>query len=97
MLLRTSDNDRDKRYFRSSERLFRANEAWYFASREGDQGPYRTEAEASLAMSRYTDGMAEVERRQAEKRAAARKESVEEIELRVVGGDRVLVLELEEF
>jgi hypothetical protein len=52
-----SDPVNDKvRFFRTSDRLFRMNGEWFFASREGDLGPYQTrdcaEREAELYVER---------------------------------------------
>ena len=44
-----------KRFFRSESRVFRMNEAWWFGSREGDQGPFNTEALALKELARYMD------------------------------------------
>ena len=52
--MRNSDTE-DKPYFRSSERLFRVNSAWYFAAREGDQGPFETEQRAEAELRRYIE------------------------------------------
>lgn len=49
-------NDKEeKAYFRSSERLFRVNSDWYFAAREGDQGPFDTETVAARELARYIE------------------------------------------
>ncbi len=41
--MRQSDGIDDIRtFFRASERYFQADGMWYFAAREGDQGPYRS-------------------------------------------------------
>ena len=50
--MRSTDTD-NKCYFRSSERVFRMNERWYFAAREGDQGPFDTEAVAKQEIARF--------------------------------------------
>lgn len=42
-----------KTYFRS-ERLFTMNDQWYFASREGDQGPFPTREAAQAALKQFT-------------------------------------------
>lgn len=53
--------DQEKRaYFRSSERVIRVNGAWYFASREGDHGPYRSEAQAVIEAQRYVQECVEL-------------------------------------
>jgi hypothetical protein len=45
--------DNTKRYFRAGERVFLQNGAWYFAAREGDQGPYPTRDRALVEMQRF--------------------------------------------
>ena len=54
--MRRTDTDPGKVYYRSDSRLFRMNEEWFFASREGDQGPYRSEGEANLELERHIAG-----------------------------------------
>ena len=51
--MRHDDIDANKRYFRSSERVFRMNGSWYFAAREGDQGPFASERVAHDEVTRY--------------------------------------------
>ncbi len=48
-----SDNGRS--YFRSGTRIFNLNGAWYFGTREGDQGPFVRKEIALLEMARYSD------------------------------------------
>ena len=96
MLHRATDSDCGKRYFRSAERLFRVNGGWFFASREGEQGPYQHEGEADLAMSRYVAGMQAIVQQRAVNAKLRDLPDVEVIELRDVGGERVLALELED-
>lgn len=73
------EDSEDKRYFRASERLFRMNEAWFFAAREGDQGPYPDEREAVVEMRRYIE--AQVELANFEKGRAEARNNVLELEL----------------
>ena len=40
---RTDDPDQKRRYFRASDRFFKQNDDWYFATREGEQGPFPNE------------------------------------------------------
>lgn len=47
------DDTSNKTYFRSSERIFRMNELWYFASREGDKGPFLSERKARREVERF--------------------------------------------
>ena len=47
-------DDAEKRnYFRSPERVFRLNGAWYFATREGEQGPFDSEGQALMEIERF--------------------------------------------
>ena len=62
----------DKRYFRASERVFRMNEAWFFAAREGDQGPYPSEPEALVEMQRYIETQTQLKGFQNEREEARR-------------------------
>lgn len=55
----TDDNSREedaesgKRFFRSSDRVFRQADGWYYSAREGDRGPYGTEDEARGELNRF--------------------------------------------
>ena len=49
------DDTTEKSYFRSSERLFRVNSDWYFAAREGDQGPFESQQRAEKELDRYIE------------------------------------------
>lgn len=40
-------------YRRAESRTFKRNEQWYFASREGETGPFESEAEAIADMEAY--------------------------------------------
>jgi len=55
--MRKTDADPDKRYFRSGSRLFMMNNQWWFASREGDQGPFGSESRAQVALQNYIEEM----------------------------------------
>ncbi len=46
--------DSEKRYFRSSDRLITLNGAWYFTTREGEQGPYPSREAAQEALEFFT-------------------------------------------
>jgi hypothetical protein len=47
------DDSKEKNFFRSPDRVFHMNGAWYFATREGDQGPYPSEVQAQLEIKRF--------------------------------------------
>jgi len=47
------DDHENKRYFRSPDRVFQINGDWYFATREGDQGPFASEAEVQREVERF--------------------------------------------
>jgi hypothetical protein len=50
---RQSDRDQNQEFERSQSRTFNRDNYWYFSSREGDMGPYDTEAEAIEDMEAY--------------------------------------------
>ena len=50
---REDDAEEGKRYFRSSDRVFRQADGWYYSAREGDRGPYGTEEEARGELERF--------------------------------------------
>ena len=50
---RQSDADSSVEFTRSNSRTFNRDNYWYFSSREGDMGPYDTEAEAIEEMEAY--------------------------------------------
>lgn len=88
MTTRFDDIDPGKRYFRSSERVCRVNDRWYFASREGDQGPYASESEVELNLQRYVRAMGDLAQMQARDQNAV-------IELQDLNFERRLLLEAE--
>ena len=47
--------------FRSSSRLFRLNDEWYFSTREGDHGPFRSETLAQKELNRFIKDVKPVE------------------------------------
>ena len=47
------DDHEKKCYFRSSDRVFRMNGHWYFATREGDKGPFQSELNAHAEIKRF--------------------------------------------
>lgn len=46
------DDRKSKTYFRS-ERIFCMNGSWYFATREGEQGPFFSRTRAEDALKRF--------------------------------------------
>ncbi len=47
------DDVSKKTFFRTEERVFQMNGAWWFAERDGDNGPYRSRAVAQQALSQF--------------------------------------------
>ena len=47
------DDHEKKCHFRSSDRVFHMNGCWYFATREGDQGPFQSEVNAKAEIKRF--------------------------------------------
>ena len=50
---RTDPENTNKRYFRTQERVFSMNGQWYFTTREGDVGPFRTREVALSEVARF--------------------------------------------
>lgn len=55
-----SDNGRN--YFRSCTRIFNLNGAWYFGTREEDQGPFARKEIALKEVERYANERVELRR-----------------------------------
>lgn len=53
--MRRDDADTTRSYFRSETRLFNLNGSWYFATREGDQGPFASRDLAHAEALRYAN------------------------------------------
>ena len=47
------DDTEKKSFFRSADRVFHMNGAWYFSTREGEEGPYASEVQAQLEIKRF--------------------------------------------
>jgi hypothetical protein len=45
--------DQHVRYFRAADRIFRMNGNWFFASREGDLGPFPSREKAEIEAQTY--------------------------------------------
>ena len=63
------DQERTKSHFRTSERFLRIDGAWWFSTREGDEGPFATREAAREGLRRYIAGqeMAEKHKKDLEK------------------------------
>ncbi len=64
-----SDNGRN--YFRSCTRIFNLNGAWYFGTREEDQGPFARKQIALKEVERYANERVELRRFQQSREVAA--------------------------
>jgi hypothetical protein len=49
----TDPKDSNRRFFRSQERIFCTNGQWYFATREGECGPFPSKEIARSEVERY--------------------------------------------
>jgi len=72
------DDPREKTHFRSGSRVFCINGEWYFASREGDKGPYLSGPAAEKEMHRYASEMGHLKEL---KQSLTPDESIEEFTL----------------
>jgi len=73
--MRSSDKQ-NKSFFRTADRVYQANGAWFLAAREGDQGPFESEREARKEAARLVSEKKELAHFQAsleEKRRLARR------------------------
>jgi hypothetical protein len=57
--MRRREDREDRTYFRS-ERVFTTNGQWYFCSREGNVGPFRTAELARAALARFINEKVEL-------------------------------------
>ncbi len=53
--MRKSDEQEPRKYFRAGTRFFCADSQWYYTTREGDEGPFRTEELAKRHLQTYLD------------------------------------------
>ena len=65
--MRRDDIEPQRTFFRSSDRVIRLNGNWYFASREGDQGPYNDEMTARRELKRHLAAHQDLKHFQAER------------------------------
>ncbi len=68
--------DNASRHFYRSDRYFRQNGQWYFATREGEYGPYATHAAAEHALDLYLAERSQLARFQKLREREARLEQV---------------------
>jgi hypothetical protein len=47
------EDEQEKTYFRSTDRVFNLNGGWYFSTREGEVGPFATEQQAQFEIARF--------------------------------------------
>ena len=50
---RTDPKNTTRSYFRSGERIFALNGQWFYATREGDVGPFSSRTEALAEVDRF--------------------------------------------
>ena len=70
--MRRSDIESARRYFRSGTRIFNMNGSWYFATREGEKGPFFERQGAERTATRYANARLSLERIQGSRRRAKR-------------------------
>ncbi|MEM9620044.1 MAG: DUF6316 family protein [Pseudomonadota bacterium] len=64
---RASDTEKDQvRYFRTADRFARVDDQYWFATREGDEGPFATRELAEKALAAYIDSQQLLKSRDAE-------------------------------
>ena len=54
---RTDPAGQTRCFFRSEERVFALNGEWFFASRDGECGPYLSREHAAIEVVRYVRGL----------------------------------------
>ena len=50
--MRKTDAD-EKTHFRSADRIFLVNDSWWFGTREGNNGPFKSRTEAQDALTQF--------------------------------------------
>jgi hypothetical protein len=58
----TDSNDTTKSYFRTQDRLFSTNGQWFFTTREGEIGPFKTRETAVKEVRRYVQERRDLDR-----------------------------------
>ena len=59
---RTDPESSNRSYFRTQDRVFAQNGQWYFASREGEIGPFVTREAAIREVARYAQERRDLDR-----------------------------------
>ena len=54
-------SDRDKKTYFRSQRIFCTNGQWYFATREGEHGPYGSRSRAETALATFVNEKIELD------------------------------------
>ncbi|MFK7913906.1 MAG: DUF6316 family protein [Pseudomonadales bacterium] len=70
--MRSTDTNSNKRFFRSSARIFQMNGAWHFSTREGERGPFRTPEKAQAGLDQYVQDVEQLREFQDSRRANTR-------------------------
>ena len=73
--MRSTDTNPTKRYFRSSARIFKMNGAWFFSTREGERGPFRSPEQAQAGLAQYVHDVEQLREFQDSRRDKARARS----------------------
>ena len=55
--MRDSDDNEKIRHFRTGNRFFNQNGSWWFSTREGEEGPFRSREHAEAGMARYVESI----------------------------------------
>lgn len=87
------DDHEKKCYFRSSDRVFHSNGAWYFTTREGEEGPYPSEDQVQIEVQRFITARTELAQFQAKREleaAASVAKSVHKLEV-IMPDDRARI------
>ena len=71
--MRKSDEQQERHYFRMGDRFFRVDDHWFYTTREGDEGPFRSREEAQTHLSRYLAMQELAEKQSAKKRIDQKK------------------------
>lgn len=53
--MRNSDEQDKHRFFRAQTRYFRVENAWYYSTREGQEGPFKSREQAEDHLQRFLD------------------------------------------
>lgn len=93
--MRRNDPENTSRsYFRTQDRVFAQNGQWFFASREGEVGPFATRETAMKEVSRYVQERRDLERFQ--KAREIQHLHRNEVSLAIMPKDEAMELSLED-